>query len=299
MISKAKSCSGGTALFNYVVNEKKGYELLRNDLSGTTPKDLFLDMMVFQQQNLRCINNTISIVLSPTVFDSKRMSNDDLKNVTEDFLKTMNLDPKTNQYIAFVHTEKEHKHVHILMNRVKMDGTLINDSFISKKAQTAAHEVAIRHNLTSAKDLKERKEIKNKLTNIDLKKEIKNAHFNVLKTKPSNLKEYQQGMAKFGIQVLPTINKQGTIQGYRFLHESSGTNLKASEVDRNLKLNELFSNENKSKIELQITDPVFHEWKVNTKVLDSLLPSFSNEIAEDIDDHLKIKRKKKRKGLRR
>ena len=38
MISKAKSCPGGTALFNYVINDLKGYELLRNGLSGITTK---------------------------------------------------------------------------------------------------------------------------------------------------------------------------------------------------------------------------------------------------------------------
>lgn len=60
-------------------------------------------------------------------------------------------------------------------------------------------------------------------------------------TKPNNLKEYQQRKTKFAIQVLPTISKDGFIQGNHFFHERSGIDFKAIEVDQNLKLNELFS----------------------------------------------------------
>lgn len=291
MISKAKSCPGGTSLFNYVVNDAKGYELLRNDISGITPKEMYTDMTVYQQQNLRCRNNTISIVLSPTVFDGKRMLDNQLRELTKDFLKKMELDPKSNQYIAFIHNEKEHKHIHILINRVKTDGTLIKDNFISKKAQAAAHEVAIKYNLTSAKDIKERKELKAKLTNIDIKKTINNAHFDVLLTRPKDLKIYQERMLKLGIQVLPTINKQGDIQGYRFLHEPSGINLKASEVDRNLKLNELFKNEDQKFNEKVGTYFEVQGMKTDMEKLATILSGFSIEITPDIDDELP-KRKK-------
>ena len=183
MISKAKSCPGGTALFQYVVNEEKGYELLRSRLSGETPKELYSDMSIFQNQNLRCTNNTISIVLSPTIQDSMNMSNDELKALTESFFKEMDLDPESNQFIAFVHTENDHKHVHILLNRVKTDGSLINDSFISKKAQTAAHRMALKLGWTSAKDLMEAKERERKEFTKEVRSIIKKAHYIVFKRK--------------------------------------------------------------------------------------------------------------------
>lgn len=43
-------------------------------------------------------------------------------------------------------------------------------------------------------------------------------------------------MLEYGIKVNPTINKQGSIQGFRFIHEASGADLKASEVDRDFKI---------------------------------------------------------------
>ncbi|SFD35206.1 relaxase/mobilization nuclease domain-containing protein [Algibacter pectinivorans] len=301
MISKAKSCPGGTALFHYVVNEEKGYELLRNGLSGVTPKELYSDMAIMQNQNLKCKNNTISIVLSPTIEDSSRMSNDQLKELTKGFLKEMNLDPKLNQFIAFVHTEKDHKHLHILLNRVKSDGKLINDSFISKKAQEAAHKMASEYGWSSAKDIKETKERERKESTKEVRSIIKKAHYLVLKAKPKNLITYQKEMAKYGIQVLPTINKQGNIQGYRFIHDASGTNLKASEVDRNLKLNKLFSSEN------EITrnsnnlnkEYVINDYSLNTSVLKSIINQLAFIGGESQDENLRQKKSRKRKSLRR
>ncbi|MGJ8744423.1 relaxase/mobilization nuclease domain-containing protein [Polaribacter sp.] len=284
MISKAKSCTGGTALFNYVVNENKGYELLRNNISGMTPKEMFSDFSILQQQNLRCKNNTISIVLSPTINDSIKMTNEQLKILTKDFLKEMDLDPKTNQFIAFVHTEKKHKHVHIILNRVKTDGTLIRDNFISKKAQFVAHEVAIRHGWTSAKELKIKKEQERKLFYKEVRIAIKKAHYLVLRMKPKNLQAYQIEMAKLGIKVNPTINKQGNIQGFRFVHEVSGTDLKASEVDRNLKLNQLFLIE-KSTISnnvCRINKTIdLKEYNLNTTDFNSIISLLSFEDGDD------------------
>lgn len=292
MISKAKSCPGGTALFNYVVNEQKGYELFRNGLSGITPKELYSDMSIIQNQNLRCKNNTFSIVLSPTIKDGSRISDDQLKNLTENFLKELDLDPKQRQFIVFAHTEKDHKHVHILMNRVKADGKLLKDNFISKYAQEAAHKTALAYGLTSAKDLKEVTERKRRNSNKEVKNIIKKANYLVLKSKPKNLKEYQTEMAKRGIQVLPTINKQGNIQGFRFIHGATGTNLKASEVDRNMKLNELFTAE-KPDIDRGLDqEQLLQAHSLNTEKFSSLLSILGNYIDETPDENSKKKRRK-------
>ncbi|UAB82862.1 relaxase/mobilization nuclease domain-containing protein [Zunongwangia sp. SCSIO 43204] len=292
MISKAKSCPGGTALFNYIVNEQKGYELFRNGLSGITPKELYSDMSIIQNQNLRCTNNTISIVLSPSIKDGSQMSNDQLKNLTENFLKELDLDPKQRQFIAFVHTEKDHKHVHILMNRVKTNGKLLQDSFISKNAQEAAHKAAMTYGLTSAKDLKEASERKRKNSNKEVKNIIKKANYLVLKSKPKNLKVYQAAMAKRGIQVLPTINRQGNIQGFRFIHDATGTNLKASEVDRNMKLNEVFTSESPDRDRGLDQEQLLQDHSLNTEKFTSLLSKLGNYVDETPDENSKKKRRR-------
>ena len=130
----------------------------------------------------------------------------------------------------------------------------------------------------------------------DIKKQIRNAHFNVLMIKPNNLKEYQQRMIKFAIQVLPTINKNGFIQGNHFFHEHSGIDFKAIEVDQNLNLNELFIADNKRTMQIQQIEPQLENWKINTEKLVSILSVLPSEIATDVDEQFP-KRKRKIKKI--
>lgn len=300
MIAKAKTCIGGTALFNYVINPNKGYELVRNNLSGETPKDMFQTMQILQNQNSRCKNNTISVVISPTIEDSKKMTDTDLNNLVHDFLVGLKLDPKHTQYIAFVHTEKEHKHIHILANRIDEKGKALKDNYIGFQAQRIAHEIALKYGWTSIRQENENKKKQVKANQKQVAQEIKKAHYFVLKEQPKSLQQYIDMMRMHQIEVKPSVNKQGNIQGYRFIHLPTNTNLKASEVDRNLKLNELFENNTPNR-----SDDLFHtvlfkdqdkqisfeNWSTNTASLFSFLNSYSNYYEDYAPD---ITKKKKR-----
>ena len=106
MIGKAKSCIGGFSLFNYVFDDEKGMELLRNNLCGETPVELFQEMKILQNLNQKATNKLISLVLSPHVNDGKNLSKKDLENITSEFLKELEIDVEKSQFIAFLHTEK-------------------------------------------------------------------------------------------------------------------------------------------------------------------------------------------------
>lgn len=304
MIAKAKTCIGGTALFNYVINPNKGYELVRNNLSGETPKDIFQTMQILQNQNSRCKNNTISVVISPTIEDSKKMTDQDLKNLVHDFLVGLKLDPKNAQYIAYIHTEKEHKHIHILANRINENGKALKDNYIGFQAQRIAHEIALKYGWTSIRQENENKKEQVKANQKQVAEEIKKEHYLVLKEHPKSLKQYIDMMRMHQIEVKPSVNKQGNIQGYRFIHLPTGTNLKASEVDRNLKLNDLFEN-NTSKQSDDLFHSVlfkdqnkqvsFENWNTNTVSLFSFLNSFGNHYEEYTPDTTK----KKKRTIRR
>ncbi len=281
MISKAKACPGGTALFLYIMKENKGYELFRNKLFGNTPKEIFTEMSIIQKQNLRCINNTISIVISPAIKDSSKMTDMQLRNFTEDVLQELNLEPNNRQFLAYVHTEKKHKHIHLVMNRVLPDGTLIKDHRISNRTQRAAHIVAKEYGLISAKEIKEAKENKRKIENKKIIEEIKKACYYVLKRHPRNLNEFQREMAKFNIEVNPTINKQGNIQGFRFMHLKTKTNLKASEVDRKLKLHKLYTQENPSRKKGLEEELSLKEFRLNLTLLNSVLSQLDYYLEKD------------------
>lgn len=304
MIAKAKSCVGGTALFNYVIDDKKGYELLRNNLSGETPKDMFQTMQILQNQNSRCKNNTISVVISPTIADSQKMSDRDLQVLAVEFLLGLQIDPTKAQFIAFVHTEKEHKHIHIIANRIDENGKALKDNYIGFESQRVAHEIALKYRWTSIRQENENKRQRADNTNLIAKNAIKTAHREVLKNRPKDLQQYILLMLKKQIEVKPTINKQGSIQGYRFVHLPTSTNLKASEVDRNLKLNDLFKNTASTEVKDEITkpftnqeanEPQMQNWKTDMSVLFNML-SVCQFGGNDEDDEQK---KRKQRTLKR
>ena len=242
MIGKAKSCIGGFSLFNYVVDDEKGIEILRNNLCGETSIELFQEMKILQNLNQKATNKLISMVLSPHVNDGENLTKKQLENITKEFLKDLEIDVEKSQFIAFLHTEKRHLHIHILLNRVDENGKLFQDHHIGKKAQWAAHRVAEKNGLISAKQIridkiKEAESIKTDSKN--LRKEIYQKHLDVISSKPITMEKYLTEMLKKNIKFIPTINKQGNLQGFRIRDMETQTELKASEVHRNMGLKNL------------------------------------------------------------
>lgn len=241
----ASACIGGTALANYVMMPEKGYELMRNGIAGNSATDLLQNMRIIQDLNKRAIKKTFSLVLSPEINDGKRISDETLRSITHDFLKELGIDPLEQQYIAFVHTEKEHKHIHIIANRVDFTGKLLSDHHIGKRAQWVAHRLAKKYGLKSAKEtqIKNAKKRNQEQNNFkDLRKQIKAKHDWVLSQKPKTLADYMELMDKKGITVVPIHNKYtGKLQGLRIVDKKTGKSFKASEVHRSMSLNKLLA----------------------------------------------------------
>lgn len=238
MIAKAKSCVGGTALVGYVVNPQKGYELMRNNLSGETASEVYESMQIIQNQNLRCKNNTISIVLSPEIEDGKKLSNEQWQAITNKLLVELGVDAKEAQYLCFIHTEKEHKHAHVVLNRVKDDGSLLKDNYIGVRAQHIAHNIAIEMGLKSAMEMKRQREQSEKERMKEFRMKFRKEHEQVRQQLPTGIEEYIKMMKERGFEVNPTINKQGNVQGYRVKNISTGEDLKLSQIDRKIKLDD-------------------------------------------------------------
>ena len=136
---------------------------------------------------------------------------------------------KERQAIAFVHRDKAHTHVHLYVNRIGFDGKAYNDSFIGKRSQLAAENVAKEMGLTTAREVQLEKE----LDSIHVRLEIKNIHQRVMENqRPKTLEGYMKAMKEQNVEVVPSINRANKLQGFRF--EYQGHNFKASEVHRSM-----------------------------------------------------------------
>jgi hypothetical protein len=230
MIGKGKSISHTNASMRYGWNQEKDAEVvLKEQLYGNTPNEITQEFKLLQDQNHNCTKNTLSFVISPTIEDGKELSSKDLNKITKEFIKQLNLQDR--QAIAFVHKDKEHKHIHLYVNRIDFKGQAYNDSFIGKRSQQAAEKVAERLHLTTVKQVQFEKDFQLRET----RKEIKRRHDLTIKQfQPKNFDDYIKGMATNKVKVIPSINKQEKLQGFRF--EFQGHNLKGSSVHRKMSL---------------------------------------------------------------
>lgn len=242
MIAFAKACIGGTALANYVMKPEKGYELFRNNLSGETPTEILQEMKIIQDQNQRASKRTFSFVLSPEKNEAKNLSDETLIKISKKFLDGLKVDSEKQQFIAIVHTEKAHKHIHIIANRVKEDGTLISDHHIGKRAHWVAHRIAKENGLTSAKE-KFIENLKNEKATSFIEKSVKNEiyrkHLYVISTNPRSIEKYISKMKTLDVNIRYSINNKNQIQGLSILDIASELEFKASEVHRKLSLKNL------------------------------------------------------------
>ncbi len=228
MIGKGKSISHTKASISYGWNQEKYAEIIHSQhLAGENPKEITEEFKIIQSQNQRTQRNTLSFVLSPSIQDGKKLSKQELKELTKKFIAAMNL--KERQAIAFVHRDKEHTHIHLYVNRIGFDGRAYKDSFIGKRSQQKAYEVAREMGLTNARDIQNQRldQIK------QIRNEIKLIHEKVIRTdRPKSIDAYIKLMKEKSIIVIPSINKQQKFQGFRF--EYKGQNLKGSEVYRSM-----------------------------------------------------------------
>ncbi len=228
MIGKGKSIAHTGESMDYGWNQEKDAEVIYSQqLAGNDAKQITEEFKIIQEQNTRCQKNTLSFVLSPTPEDGRNLTKEQLKELTQKFIKEMQL--RERQAIAFVHRDKTHTHVHLYVNRIGFDGKAYNDSFIGKRSQLAAENVAKGMGLTTAREVQLEKE----LDSIKVRLEIKNIHQKVMENeRPKTLDGYIKAMQKRDVEVIPVINKADRLQGFRL--EYQGRNFKVSEVHRSM-----------------------------------------------------------------
>ncbi|TLP71187.1 relaxase/mobilization nuclease domain-containing protein [Maribacter sp. ACAM166] len=235
MIGKGKAVAHTGVSIAYGWDKEKDAEIVINHhLAGDNAQEVTEEFKMVQEMNKRCHNNTLSFILSPTVEDGKKLNKEKLREMTERFLKEMQL--KERQVIAFVHRDKAHTHVHLYVNRIGFDGKAYNDSFIGKRSQLAAERVAKEMGITTVNEVQMEKQ----LQSVVIRNEIRRIHERTLSNeKLKTLDAYIKAMKAQKVAVVPSINKANRLQGFRF--DYKGQSFKGSEVHRSMSGGRLLS----------------------------------------------------------
>ena len=102
-------------------------------------------------------------------------------------------------------------HLHILINRIDLDGNLMNDSFIGDSAVKAAHDINIERGWELPEDIHE-----------EHQKEITEACYDILRGMSRyDWDSYKHGLESCGYKVHEQRDKQGVLHGYTVLRGNS------------------------------------------------------------------------------
>ena len=135
MIAKIMKGSGFKGVINYILDPKKGMELI--DCSGVRTDSISHIVQSFIDQtklNPRVGKVVGHISLSFSIQDSSKLSNEFMAQMAREYMEKMGI--KDTQYIIGRHFDKEHPHIHIAFNRINNNGKTIsdrNDRFRSEK----------------------------------------------------------------------------------------------------------------------------------------------------------------------
>ena len=115
-------------LINYINDPRKNATLVASsDGINLTNNQTITDSFVMQAGlSARTKKPVGHFILSFSPHDALRINDNLLGQIVNDYLKRMGYDD--NQVVAFRHFDKEHPHVHIMVNRVNFKGKCTKDS---------------------------------------------------------------------------------------------------------------------------------------------------------------------------
>lgn len=230
MVGKAKSIAHTRAAINYALKKDKAIELMKEKVIGQTGKEIAEEFRMYQQLNHNCKNNTISVVLSPAVENGRQLKKNALREITLSYLKKIGL--QDHQFAAYVHNDREHKHIHLFINRITSQGKAFNDSYVGKKTQRIADEIAQEHNLIRARIVEKMKDQALKYH----KAKARAIHQDVMRTYPENFGNYKKAMHEKGANIKSHF-KKGILVGFSV--EINNVWVKASKISQSMTLKKI------------------------------------------------------------
>ena len=124
-------------------------------------------------------------------------------------------------------------HIHLIANRIGIDGSVYDTTFLGNRSARVAEEISRKIGLTVANEVHRQKEYQNRYADPKreaAKAELRRIAYEELKKGHADFRAFYLAMLKRGVTILPAMNKQGQVYGLHFVY--SGLRFKASEIGR-------------------------------------------------------------------
>ena len=235
MIAKAKPISHGSAMTNYATKHNRADIVLTRNLDeGLTPLAMWGAMETIHQKyepkfrRKPVTKPTLRMEVSPSLEETKGWTLNDWYQYALRFLEEFKKEVQTKdgkkkgagkfnldraQIFACLHHDAKSgiPHLHILINRIDLDGNLMNDSFVGESAVKAAHTINVERGWELPEDIHDAHQ-----------KEITEACYDILRgLSRYDWDSYKLGLESRGYKVHEQRDKQGVLHGYTVLRGNS------------------------------------------------------------------------------
>ena len=308
MMAKIVQGRGFRGVVNYVLDKDKA-RLLYSEGIRTKDRESIVHSFIAQSQMNPISKLVAHISLNFSAQDRAKMTDAVMAGIAMEYMKKMGYG--NTQYIIVAHHDREHPHVHLVMNRIDNDGKRISDKNEKFRSTKVCMELTKKYGLYVAQGKENVK--RHRLKEPDKTKyEIYDA-IKAAVPKCRNWKELTEALRKQGITT--DFRKNGNtdkIQGIRF--EKNGFAFNGSQIDRSCSY---------SKIDFQLKQN-YREQERHSNIHQSLKQEYSqgaSSVLENVGSalgglfdiqssgtgydpdeaellrQLKKKKKKKRRGL--
>lgn len=307
MIGKGKAISHGSNALNYAMRDGKIDVIVgRNMIDSDTPADILREFEMVNQHNYRCKNKFMRYEIGIAPQDIDKLKPGDMGKIARTFAKKMGL--QNHQWIACTHKDTGKPHIHLIANRIGVDGKVFDTTFMSNRSAQITEEISREMGLTIANDVHKQKQHQEVYTDPARQQEKDKlqqiAYFELRNNK--TLEGFLYGLERKGVRIEPAKNKQGKTYGIRFTY--GGHTFKASEIGREFGFHSIAKNFSSSpeeshlhqtqQIQKQDTSNQQSYSGVNSGISSLLADLFTpngHNSSEEENDILKHKKKKAKK----
>jgi hypothetical protein len=305
MIGKIIKGRGFRGCLSYVL-EKTGAEIIDTNMDGDSPRSLATEFSLSRQ--LRPMLNQVVCHVSLSLSPDEHLNNASWQQVIAQYLKDM--DFSNNQYVAVKHTDTaNHEHVHLVTSRVKMDGSVVSDSWDWTRSQKSIRKLEMDFGLASVPSSRtsdrqeetyrhiEKERISGKPT---VKKQLANKISAALAYTKS-LPDFIEQLNRDQIRVKVERDREGKPRGIAYKYDGvrlSGSSVgKAYSLPRILKQLEISASEivkpNIYNLKPHISQVIMEQIKAGMA-----MPQFIEQLRQSgVDAYVKYTRNKKVKGI--
>jgi hypothetical protein len=138
MIGKVKVNQSFGAMCQYVLQEKtpdKGAEVLAaHGVRMDSAAHMATDFDAVRAMRPGLGKAVLHVALAFPVEEKEKVTNEVMGRIAQDYLKGLNIDPENTQWAVVRHQDKKHPHLHLVVNRVDLDGQTVSDQFIRSRS---------------------------------------------------------------------------------------------------------------------------------------------------------------------